>query len=126
MTRKRPCLNCGHLTTNRSRCTQCQTTHTRQRDRERLTREPWRRFYATIEWRRTRRQHLRDCNHQCEIPGCQTPTYHVDVHHITPLADGGHPTHPTNRIALCRNHHAATEATLRRLRNQHRKGTGQA
>ena len=29
----------------------------------------------------------------------------LEVHHVTPLENGGHPTDPANLVTLCRDHH---------------------
>ncbi|MEX2324730.1 MAG: DUF222 domain-containing protein [Nitriliruptoraceae bacterium] len=48
--------------------------------------------------------HTRD--QHCRFPGCAMPAHHCDLHHVTPIEQGG-PTHPDNLIALCRRHHTA-------------------
>ncbi len=110
---KRACLTCGRLTTNGSRCTTCTNRNEAQRTRNRQTREPWRYTYRTPEWARARRQALARANHQCEVQGC-TETRDLDVHHITPLRNGGHPTNQANLLVLCDNHHKQIEAATRK------------
>ena len=41
---------------------------------------------------------------RCATPGCTTPHYMLQVHHVTPYRDGG-PTHVDNGILLCFWHH---------------------
>ncbi len=44
----------------------------------------------------------------CAFPGCDTPMWHCDVHHIVPWQFGGH-TSLGNLVALCRSHHRLVE-----------------
>jgi hypothetical protein len=44
----------------------------------------------------------------CAFPGCTTPMWHCDLHHVRPWQDGG-PTNRDNLVALCRVHHAMCE-----------------
>lgn len=44
----------------------------------------------------------------CAFPGCTTPMWHCDVHHIVPWQRGG-PTSLGNLVALCRSHHQLVE-----------------
>jgi hypothetical protein len=44
----------------------------------------------------------------CAFPGCDTPMWHCDVHHIVPWQLGG-PTNLGNLVALCRSHHRLVE-----------------
>jgi hypothetical protein len=41
---------------------------------------------------------------KCSTPGCTSPHYALQVHHVTPWRDGG-PTHVNNGILLCFWHH---------------------
>jgi hypothetical protein len=41
---------------------------------------------------------------RCATPGCTTPHYMLQAHHVTPYRDGG-PTHIDNGILLCFWHH---------------------
>jgi len=40
----------------------------------------------------------------CLTPGCTSPHYHLQVHHVVPDRDGG-PTHVDNGVLLCYFHH---------------------
>jgi hypothetical protein len=44
----------------------------------------------------------------CAFPGCATPMWHCDVHHISPWQLGG-PRDLGNVVALCRSHHGLIE-----------------
>jgi hypothetical protein len=44
----------------------------------------------------------------CAFPGCTTPMWHCDVHHISPWQLGG-PTDLGNVVALCGSHHGLIE-----------------
>jgi hypothetical protein len=41
---------------------------------------------------------------RCVFPGCDRPSHHCDVHHLTHWADGGE-TSIDNLVLLCRHHH---------------------
>ncbi|GAA4480279.1 HNH endonuclease signature motif containing protein [Microbacterium panaciterrae] len=51
---------------------------------------------------------LRD--RECVIPGCHIPATWCELHHVREWADGG-PTHTSNGVALCWNHHRTLETS---------------
>ncbi|MYA88737.1 MAG: HNH endonuclease [Boseongicola sp. SB0662_bin_57] len=50
------------------------------------------------KWRRARRRAIRRAGNRCERCGAPPP---LQVHHKTPLSEGGHPRDPENLQALC-------------------------
>jgi 5-methylcytosine-specific restriction protein A len=62
-------------------------------------------FYSSLEWRKTKNSYKKQ-NPLCELclaEGAEFPT--SDVHHITPISQGGAPLEKTNLIALCKRCH---------------------
>lgn len=100
---KRPCLDCGRLTTNRSRCDTHQASWQARQDRRRGSATA-RGYDAT--WRRNVARAL--AKHRAQY-GNWCPGWKVDAHpspdltgdHITPLARGG-TNQPDNIQVLCR------------------------
>lgn len=100
---KRPCLDCGTLTSNPSRCDQHQAAWQARRDQQRGS--ATQRGYDT-NWRRTAAatvaRHRR--NHGDWCPGYRVPAHHatdLTVDHIVPKAAGG-TNDPDNLQVLCR------------------------
>jgi hypothetical protein len=73
----------------------------------RLVAEPWRRIYGTEKWKRVRANARRRAGGCCEQCGREAKT--LDVHHRTPLKDGGLPYDPDNLVVLCRPCHRELE-----------------
>jgi hypothetical protein len=60
---------CGQLIpTNKPRCANCEAQH-RDRQRQRLAAQPNRSFYASSEWKRTRRLALQQADRRCQACG---------------------------------------------------------
>jgi hypothetical protein len=55
-----------------------------------------------------RRRVLQRDNHLCSVPGCRNSLY-LDLHHLTPRAEGG-PNVDENLVTLCGIHHRAAHA----------------
>lgn len=86
----RPCLGCGALTTNGSRCAGCATFQAR-------------RGIGGWEWAAIRLQVRRRDGNRCVHCGAGSP---LEVHHVVPLAEGGG-NEPENLVTLCRRCHRA-------------------
>lgn len=101
--RPRPCLGCGRLTRNASRCDTCQSAYQRQRDAARGTAS--RRGY-TSQWRKVSQAAI--AAHRAEL-GDWCPGYNVPGHsasdltadHHIPKARGGTDAQE-NVTVLCR------------------------
>lgn len=80
------------------------------------------RLYDTRRWEQAREQILvRDagrCTVARLIGGPCSPT--LDVHHLTPLSEGGAEYDDANLISVCRRHHAMLEG-IRRLLLRHER-----
>lgn len=78
-------------------------------------RKPWRNPSPSstqlkgARWNRTRRRALARASWVCQVAGCAAKA--TDVHHLTPIADGGAVFDPANLQAICAEHH----------RKQHRR-----
>ena len=59
---------------------------------------------------------LRD--RECVIPGCHIPGTWCELHHVQEWADSG-PTHTSNGVALCWQHHRTLEASGWQIRMRH-------
>ena len=69
-----------------------------------MYREARRSIYASRMWRLLRKTACRRARGACE--SCGTPARRLEVHHLHPLADGGAPFPPVERlIALCAHCH---------------------
>jgi 5-methylcytosine-specific restriction endonuclease McrA len=78
----------------RSRCDSCRTNHAK--------------IDGTL-WRQMRARVLAE-EPICVIPGCGSPSTHVD--HIVPLARGGDPMDRTNLQGMCGPHNASKGARM--------------
>jgi 5-methylcytosine-specific restriction enzyme A len=96
---KRPCLDCGRLTTG-SRCPDHTRAHQRTRDLARRD-DPMRQLRRSSAWRRLSEQ-ARAQQPWCSVPGCHDLDLTAD-HIISPLLGGG-PLDPNNVQVLCRTH----------------------
>ncbi|WP_033415413.1 HNH endonuclease [Streptomyces canus] len=101
--RRRPCLVCGTLTRNPSRCDPCQAAWQQQQDRVRGSAHQ--RGY-TQQWRTTAAQAV--AQHRAEhgdwCPGWKVPAHSatdLTADHIAPKAQGGTDS-PDNVQVLCR------------------------
>lgn len=68
-------------------------------------RESAKAFYSSQEWRKTKDSYKKQ-NPLCELcltEGAEVPTH--DVHHITPISQGGAPLEKANLITLCKRCH---------------------
>lgn len=85
-----------------------------------------RRIRSTARWKATAARILERDGHRCTfglydedddrgVPagGCRA-RQGLDVHHRTPIEDGGDPYDEANLRTLCDHHHAATEVAYRR------------
>lgn len=98
---KRPCLDCGTLTTA-SRCTNCRRTKDRQRETTRPS--PTARGYDGA-WRRLRAEILDRDGHQCTRCGTAGEQGNpLTVDHITAKSHGGSDD-PGNLRTLCKRCH---------------------
>jgi 5-methylcytosine-specific restriction protein A len=119
---RRPCLTCGHPTQpGQSRC----PPHQLEADRPRNQRKNTQRGntpHATHARQQINNNGGGYC-HQCGI-GTYLPAAHLEVDHITPLADGGTDT-PPNIQTLCKPHQRTKTATeaARRLASPPRTDT---
>ncbi len=64
------------------------------------------RFYMTKEWRKVRREALKQADHKCAVCGTQEQ---LVGHHIIPLSKGGEPHDVDNVAILCRSCHMEWE-----------------
>lgn len=101
--RPRPCLDCGTLTRNASRCDEHQAAWQRRRDQQRGSASQ--RGYDSA-WRKVARaavdSHRQQYGDWC--PGWGVQPHHatdLTADHITPLAHGG-TNEPANAAVLCR------------------------
>lgn len=101
--RPRPCLDCGTLTRNPSRCDDHQAAYEQRRDQNRGT--STQRGYGSA-WRRTAAAAIANwkTQHGNWCPGWQVPGHpatDLTGDHITPKAAGGS-DEPSNVQVLCR------------------------
>jgi 5-methylcytosine-specific restriction endonuclease McrA len=96
--RTRPCLTCGRLTRNGSRCPDCTAAHNRQvnQRKDAMRPSPGERGYDHA-WRKVRAEVLERDGWVCRW--CGQPAKTVD--HLSPLAIGGSRLDPSNLAAAC-------------------------
>jgi len=75
------------------------------------------RVYDNISWDEARERTLARDGRQCTVArligGTCSPT--LDVHHLTPVSQGGEPYTDENLISVCHLHHPRLEALRRHL-----------
>ncbi|MFI1520636.1 HNH endonuclease [Kitasatospora cineracea] len=103
MRRRRPCLNCGALTRNPSRCDPCQATWQARQDQ--LRGSATQRGYDS-QWQRTARRavaaHRQQYGDWCPGHGVPAhPSSDLTADHVVPLSKGGAST-AENTLVLCR------------------------
>jgi 5-methylcytosine-specific restriction protein A len=93
----KPCLRCGQLTEEGSRCAHCEAAWQAARERRRPSfRE--RRGTGGWSWAAVRAQvRARDGGRCVNCGACE----HLEVHHVVPLRAGG-TDEPGNLVTLCR------------------------
>lgn len=100
----RPCIVCGQLTGNGTRCARCQS----KRDADRNRRSP----YQSAAWRRIRRARRAAGQIACAVCGS---TRYVAQHHVDNVTAGGDLDGRT--VALCASCHGRYEADVRGKRD---------
>ena len=100
MPRARPCLDCGRLSQNGTRCSRCE----RKRNRRKNARSP----YQSRQWRQIRKARRAAGATICAV--CGSDRY-VAQHHGENVAGGGDLDGPT--IPLCASCHGAYEGDVR-------------
>ena len=96
----RPCLVCGQLTGNGTRCVRCQS----KRDADRNRRSP----YQSPAWRRIRKARREAGQSTCAVCGSER---YVAQHHVDNVAAGGELAGRT--VGLCASCHGRYEADVR-------------
>ena len=67
------------------------------------------RAHHGANWRAARRKAIERAAYRCELPDCRKSS-RLEVHHVTPLHEGG-TNEPDNLRVLCRRHHVRAHYT---------------
>lgn len=132
--RTRLCPHCGKPVPIGQKCPRCTDRsakhgrRTKEQERERAEKNPWRSEYATGQYRRERQLAIERQQGRCAVCGRVVAVrmgreWHVrggGVHHIVPLSEGG-TNESSNLVLLCTKDHNRIEAERRRdgRRTQH-------